>query len=97
VDRRVHMGRGMEDRGDLVRHHPLLGMVGDALEPDLLVTGKDRRIHAPAMAELVELKPGMRIDHRRHGRLLAWTGSDITKSTAVGWGERQKGVYARLR
>ena len=45
---------------DLVRHHAVLGVVGDALELDLLVAGEDRRIHAPGMAELVELHPRCR-------------------------------------
>ena len=56
------MRRSMKDRGDLVRHHALLGMMGDAFELDLLVAREDRRIHAPAMAELVKLEPAHGID-----------------------------------
>src|ERR1051326_4340999 len=66
MDRRVDVGRGVKDRGDLVRHHALLGMVRDALELDLLVAREDRRIHAPAMAELVIFEPADGIDDGRH-------------------------------
>ena len=66
MDRRVQMRRGVEDRGDLVRHHALLGMMGDAFELDLLVAREDRRIHAPAMAEFVKLEPAHGVDHGRH-------------------------------
>ena len=66
MDRRVQMRRGVEDRGDLVRHHALLGVMGDAFELDLLVAREDRRIHAPAMAELVKLEPAHGINHGRH-------------------------------
>ena len=66
MDRRVDVRRGVKNRGDLVRHHALLGVVRDALELDLLVAREDRRIHAPAMAELVQFKPAHRIDNGRH-------------------------------
>ena len=66
MDRRVHVRRGVEDGRDLVGHHAVLGVIGQALELDLLVAGEDRRIHAPRMAELVELKPAHRILRRRH-------------------------------
>src|ERR1700730_9702429 len=66
MDRRVEMRRGVEDRGDLVRHHALLGVMGNAFELDLLIPREDRRIHAPAMAELVKLEPGHGIDNGRH-------------------------------
>src|SRR5579863_1117728 len=66
MDRRIDVRRGVKNRGDLVRHHTLLGVVCDALELDLLVTWEDRRIHPPAMAELVKLKPAHRIDNGRH-------------------------------
>ena len=75
MDRRVDVRRSVKNRGDLVRHHALLGMVRDALELDLLVAWKDRRIHSPAMAELVKLKPAHRIDNGRHfGPLPVATG-----------------------
>ena len=73
VDRRVHVGRGVEDGDDLVRHHAVLGVIGDALELDLLVAGEDRRIHPPGMAELVELKPAVRIGHHAHRSFPPWT------------------------
>ena len=66
MDRRVHVCRGVEDGGDLVRHHALLGVVRDALELDLLIAGEDRSIHAPGMAELDKSEPALRIDHLRH-------------------------------
>ena len=66
VDRRVDVGGGMKDRRDLVGHHALFGVMGDAFELDLLVAGKDRRIHAPAVAQLVEFYFAYGIDDSRH-------------------------------
>ena len=60
------MGRGVEDGDDLVRHHAVLGVIGDALELDLLVAGEDRRIHAPRMAELDKREPALRIYGQPH-------------------------------
>ena len=66
MQRRVDVRRSVKNRGDLVRHHALLGVVGDAFELDLLVAREDRRIRAPAMAELVEFEPAHGIDDGRH-------------------------------
>ena len=66
MDRRVQVRRGVKDRGDLVCHHALLGVMGNAFELDLLVAREDRRIHAPAMAELVKFEPAHGINHGRH-------------------------------
>jgi hypothetical protein len=49
-----------------MRHHALLGVMGDALELDFLVAREDRRIHAPTMAELEIFEPVHRIDNGRH-------------------------------
>jgi hypothetical protein len=56
----------MEGGDELVRHHPVLGMIGDALELDLFVTGKDRGIGAPGMAELIIFETGDRIGNASH-------------------------------
>ncbi len=66
MDRRVDVRGGMKDRRDFVRHHALFGVVRDAFELDFLVAGEDRRVHAPAMAELVKLQPAHGIDNGRH-------------------------------
>src|SRR3974390_1334216 len=74
MDWRIHMRRGMEDGSNLVRHHALLRVMGDAFELDLLITGKNRRIHAPRMAELDEGKSAFRINHLCHHMLLLMGG-----------------------
>src|SRR3974390_497372 len=66
MDRRVYMCRGVEDRGDLVRHHAVLGVVRDALKLDLLIAREDRGIHAPGVAKLDKGEPAFRIVHLRH-------------------------------
>ena len=58
VDGRVHVGGNVHDGDDLLRHHPVFRMVGDALELDLLVAGKDRRIRPPGVTQFIELHSG---------------------------------------
>src|SRR3974390_177233 len=70
MDRRMHRRRGMEDGSNLVCHYALLRVMGDAFELDLLITGKNRRIHAPRMAEFDEGKSAFWINHLCHYMLL---------------------------